>query len=201
MRIFLLTLSLFGSILSCQPPVCGQTPPPGQDPIPTFPSKPGAIPTPLKVLPDLQIIGMKYDKAKCTIHINVANHGRAGAGPFDVWLNFVGMSSWDRPTQVVKADGLAGLRDIWITYTAWNVWMALGGDKCFLDTMIRTQAVADARYLDYPETLGPETGAGGLIKPGYPIPKGMKVVESRIQESNENNNELVVNKADMKAWP
>lgn len=228
LTIFFVT-SLFAMTFLIQSTAHGQAPlvrPPRVGPKPTpliiNPNLASAMKNPL---PDLQIADIKYDAKNCTVYIRVANKGSKDAGTFNVWVELDGYYPFG---QTKSFTGLAANDEMWLDYSlipaaskSKNPYANLGSlgqgpakDKCRLDALIKVRAVVDARYF-YVETPRIPTAigsVGGVLSAGL-LPLGatapaktsdqitVTVFEPQVAEFDENNNELTVNKGDMKLYP
>jgi hypothetical protein len=72
--------------------------------------------------------------------------------------------------------------------------------NCYINDVTEVRAVVDPRFLQAWEPEVKRTIYGDLIKPGTAVPAGWNVVEPVIKEKDENNNELIVKRADMKLY-
>ena len=171
-----------------------------------------------RLLPDLQIADITYNPTKCLVKIRVVNTG----GPTDasmqygsglgLWVNIVGTDPKMWPYKMWPY-----LRNIYNLAAnqefVHEIYFGAGGykgggagydfsakDVCKINDLKEVHAVVDPRYLQAWEPEVKRTIYGDLINPGTAVPAGWTVVEPLIKEKNENNNELIVKKADMKLY-
>ncbi len=212
------TITLLAVTLWWQSPARGQTPPvvrtpriaPVAQPTPApnaKPNRPIAVST-IRPLPDLRITDIQYDAKSFRLYIRVVNEGLAAADRFNVWVKIV---NGKNPGDVIgdaPIEGLAPNEGRWVNVYAGSTGSTFYGNYLppAMDNALRVQAIADARYLYRPESRGHITGkispkrADELYKPGSPVPQGMQDSQLDVAEANEDNNELVADKADIKPY-
>ncbi|MEJ7862523.1 MAG: hypothetical protein WKF90_12910 [Pyrinomonadaceae bacterium] len=212
LTIFFVT-SLFAMTLLIQSTAYGQIVRPGSPLIIT--GKPTIRPDiSNRLLPDLQIADIQMDLARCTLRVLVANTGLTDAGAFDVWLDIgTPIPMFFKHAQTM--DRLESNKDAWLSFdftidpghpsSSCKLQVNQWGPPYMGETL---HAVADPRYLKLivlpPSSPSTIFAAGDLIKSGSRDKdingNSFTVSEPRVRETDENNNELVMKRADIKSY-
>ena len=155
-------------------------------------------------LPDLQVTEVKADLKECNFYFRIVNKGSGNAGPSNLYVNFIHSLQIDGKNlelkRVVKVNGLAPGKDTQVAANSTFFWPP--GRRCASKELATIQAMADALYL-YQDEGYISPNIFGLMNPrkGAVVPNGMKVAATQVEESNEDNNELVVTKSQFKPYP
>ena len=168
--------------------------------------------------PDLQITDITYNPTKCLVKIRALNSSATDIRAFkeadavSLWINFVSVSGskilrdfylplasryWDWKANEEMAVEISLTEQV---STINAHWQPDSAGVCKFDDLKEVHAVVDARYLVTGDPYKEGIFAGDLIKPGTAVPYLSRVMEPAIKERNENNNELIVKKADMKLY-
>lgn len=205
------TLILLSFILICAPQLFAQ-PPAIRRPVPTTVT-PTPVPASIRPVglpgatlkngrdakPDLLIKTIKYSVKECAFYVNVANQGISDAGKFNVWVDLTGFRK-----DVLTSDGISAGKDQWLSTSAIQPKRisdipGLTPHPCLLASIVKIRAVADPRYSS--RYLINFLEFGELLAPSQIAPADFKVSEPMIAESNENNNELTVDKGSIGLYP
>jgi len=217
LTIFFVT-GLFAMTLLIQSPAWGQIVKPGS---PIITGKPTIHPDiSNRLLPDLQIADITYSPTKCSVKIRVVNTGAMDVliefgHKFTLWVdvvvvdpNIYGVSPKMRyyaqyselPANQEKVQEYSLVVGGGETGAAGWTANTLSKGDCKINKVTEIRAAVDPRLLMGWDVYAKTFILGDLITPGTAVPAGWTVEEPVIKEKNENNNELIVKKADLKLY-
>ena len=153
--------------------------------------------------PDLRV-DVKYDATQCKVYIQVVNEGASDAGDFRVWVQYFNSDGDNHRTdgRLSEIKGLAAQETVSLVesfYADGTGWWGTKG--CFFDKFTRVEVFADPwiQYQGYKNTLG--IVAPGFNQRSFPFSTDpIRIEESKIDESNEDNNGLIINIAAVKPY-
>jgi len=172
---------------------------------PVNPNRPATSLDLTKFKPDLRIAEVKYDKTffpffendknripeyfSCKFYVRVVNDSPVAAKKFSVWLAFESKEYGG----VKYIDKLAGNQEVWIDLYSGKCSVE-GSKPAVVDLQKSVRVIVDAEYVSYGGF------SSGFIYTGQNLKANEIVNRAEIDESDEDNNELIVKIADMKPY-
>lgn len=205
---FVIQISIFAAAVVAQipqivrPPRITQVAAPTPTPVSPVKLNPASNISKIKSLPDLRIAELKFNKTKCSLYFRVINEGFKDAGRFELWIQAKGFTAG-----VAETSGLANGSDLWVSFSMRPPKYSTSnlGSSCLFYASTQIRVAVDPRYLYVKNPIitayVPPRTIGDLLRPGAAVPAGNEVQESLIDETNENNNELTINRAEIKIEP